>query len=75
MTQHIELELHIAPEEYLKYYRGAADPQVLATARDGRRVRFPARILQPFVLHDGVRGLFRIEFDAAGRFQRIVRVR
>lgn len=75
MTQRIEVELDIGRDEYLHYYRGVGDIQVLATARDGRRVRFPARILQPFVLHDGVRGLFRIEFDQGGRFQRIVQVR
>lgn len=74
MNQKIEVELNISRDEYLRYYRSAGALDVVVTARDGRRVRFPARILQPFVLHDGVRGRFRIHFDARGRFLKIERM-
>ncbi len=67
------VDLHISADQYLKLYQGVAT-SVLAYAQDGRRVRFPARILQPFVSREGVHGRFRILFDAEGRFQRIERL-
>ncbi|MBA4502069.1 DUF2835 domain-containing protein [Marinobacterium marinum] len=69
----IVVDLAISADEYLKLYRGAART-VSALARDGRRVRFPAAILSPWVLHDGVRGCFCIRFTAAGRFHDIRRL-
>ena len=47
---------------------------VLATSVDGRRVRFPAMILRPFVTHVGIRGRFRILFDENHRFQGIEKI-
>ena len=41
---HIVVDLSIDPEEWLKLYQGLAS-EVHARARDGRTVRFPARIL------------------------------
>ncbi|MFW1676168.1 DUF2835 domain-containing protein [Pontibacter sp. JAM-7] len=66
----IDVELHISAESYLQLYQGVAD-QVLAYAADGRKVRFPAGILRPFLLHDGIHGHFRIYFNGEGRYQRI----
>ncbi|MDB4576195.1 DUF2835 domain-containing protein, partial [bacterium] len=37
----IIVELTISPDEFLKLYRGVAK-EAVATARDGRVVRFPA---------------------------------
>ena len=47
---------------------------VVAYALDGRRIQFPARILQPFVQHQGVSGYFRITFNQQGKFQSIARL-
>lgn len=71
--QTIIVDLHISAEEYLKRYRvyGAV---VATRSRDGRRVRFPARILQRFVTHGGVEGSFEISFDAEGKFSSIQRL-
>jgi hypothetical protein len=69
-VQQIIVDLRISADEWLRLYRGEAY-QVSAHSRDGRRVRFPARILQPFVAHDGVRGSFLIEFDGNGKFQQV----
>lgn len=63
----LHLVLHISAAEYLKYYDGGAST-VLATAGNGLRVEFPARILRPFVGHDGVHGEFVIEFDERHKF-------
>ncbi|MFE8073152.1 DUF2835 domain-containing protein [Marinobacteraceae bacterium S3BR75-40.1] len=68
----IIVDLSISRDQWLRMYRGEAR-YVHARARDGRSVQFPARILAPFVLHDGVRGSFLIEYDE-GKFQNIERL-
>ncbi|WP_428240868.1 DUF2835 domain-containing protein [Gynuella sp.] len=67
------VDISITAEELIKLYRGSAN-QVRATARDGRVVRFPARILQPYVTRSGVQGSFRIIFDGHHKFQKIERL-
>ncbi|MCW8886950.1 MAG: DUF2835 domain-containing protein, partial [Motiliproteus sp.] len=63
--QKITLNLKISPDEYLKLYQGSAN-SVTATAIDGRSVRFPAKILKPYVTLQGIRGVFVIYFDDQG---------
>lgn len=70
MPQAIEIHLNISARKYLLLYQGVAQ-NVFATAIDGRRVRFPAKILQPFVTHSGVNGRFLIFFGDDGRFSTI----
>ena len=70
---HIVVDLSIDPEEWLKPYQGLAS-EVHARARDGRTVRFPARILSRYFLRDGIHGTFRIQFDDQGKFSSIERV-
>ena len=71
--QQIIVDISISPDEWIKLYQGVAT-DVHTTARDGRSVRFPARILSRFFLNDGVRGSFRIPFDDAGKFTSIERL-
>lgn len=66
-------DLNVSPAEYQKWYGGAAR-SVQVTARDGRRVQFPAKVLQPFVTHAGVRGTFAIYFDEENRYKEIKRL-
>ncbi|GAA0687159.1 DUF2835 domain-containing protein [Marinobacterium maritimum] len=69
----IIVDIRISSDEYLKLYRGQS--RVVSTrARDGRRVHFPANILRPWVLHDGIRGCFRIRFTTDGKFHDIQRL-
>ncbi|MEH6627700.1 MAG: DUF2835 domain-containing protein [Motiliproteus sp.] len=68
--QQITVSLKISPDEYLKHYRGNAN-FVNARAIDGRSVRFPAKILKPFITREGVCGVFVICFDDEGKFQSI----
>lgn len=70
---HLIFDLHIDREEYLRWYQGTARA-VSAVARDGRRVRFPARSLQRFVQHDGVHGTFVLYFDGDNRLQGMERL-
>ena len=68
------VDINISADELLKLYSGSAN-QVRATARDGRSVRFPARILQSFVTRTGVQGSFLILFDQNNKFKKIERLR
>lgn len=71
--QQLIVDISISPDEWIKLYQGLAT-DVRTTARDGRSVRFPARILSRFYLRDGVRGSFRILFDDDGKFTSIERI-
>jgi hypothetical protein len=71
--QQIIVDISIGPDEWIKLYQGLAT-DVRTTARDGRSVRFPARILSRFFLKNGLQGSFRIVFDDAGKFTSIERL-
>lgn len=71
--QQIIVDISISPDEWIKLYQGVAT-DVRTTARDGRSVRFPARILSRFFLKDGIQGSFRILFDDKGKFASIERL-
>lgn len=64
------MSLHISADEYKKMYQGVAQ-HVYTRSLDGRSVQFPAKILQPFLLSNGISGRFRISFDAQGKYQGI----
>ncbi len=68
--QEVMVQLRISADEYLKLYRGQATA-VNTRAVDGRSVRFPAKILTPYVTRRGVHGVFIISFSDAGKFQDI----
>ncbi|MFC3679669.1 DUF2835 domain-containing protein [Bacterioplanoides pacificum] len=69
----VVVELAISGDELLRYYNGSAR-LVSAIASDGRRVQFPASVLQKVVSHDGVYGRFRIDFSQQGKFLGITRL-
>lgn len=60
------VSLVIGRDEFERLYRGQAS-SVLARDVHGVTLSFPARALRPFVEHDGVRGTFIVEVDAANR--------
>ncbi|MCF6234786.1 MAG: DUF2835 domain-containing protein [Gammaproteobacteria bacterium] len=62
MSQKTRFSLAISPEQYLAYYQRTVN-NVSVMASDGRRIQFPANLLQKFVTHDGIQGIFEIEFD------------
>lgn len=71
--QAVVINLAISAEEYQRIYQGAVK-DVLAVSVDGRRIRFPAMILRPYVTHTGIQGRFQIIFDAQNRFAGIERL-
>jgi hypothetical protein len=70
---HVIIDIVIPADEFLKQYQ-TASAVVSTRSRDGRTVTFPANILQPFVLHDGIKGSFKITFDNVGKFKSIERL-
>ncbi len=46
----------------------------MATAEDGRRVRFPAKALQRHLRPEGIHGRFELQFDSTHRFVALRRV-
>ncbi|MBK8162724.1 MAG: DUF2835 domain-containing protein [Gammaproteobacteria bacterium] len=72
-AREITFVLNISPDEYLRYYQGAAR-HVIARGRDGRTVQFAAGLLRRFLTHDGVHGVFRLRFDDNNRLVSLDRV-
>lgn len=66
--------LSIPAEEYLSYYKGSAR-WVQVISSDGRRVRFPASALRPFVDEDGVDGTFEMMVDENHKLVKLRRLR
>lgn len=58
----IVVDLAIDAQELKRLYRGISRT-VLARARDGRWVRFPAQVLRSHVLADGVHGAFALHIS------------
>ncbi|MFT5083846.1 MAG: hypothetical protein ACI9Y1_001897 [Lentisphaeria bacterium] len=73
MYQSIIIDLRISSQEFVKLYEGLAR-DVNAIARDGRRIRFPAQILRPFVTREGIVGSFQLTFDFEMKFQYIDKI-
>ena len=66
----VVVSLTIDADEYIKLYQGRAK-SVYTHSLDGKSIRFPATILQPFVTRAGIQGTFRILFDENNRFTSI----
>lgn len=62
----IRFALSLSREDYLRYYQGVAR-HVVVRSHDGLQVQFPARLLRPFVTHQGVLGEFRLLLDDANK--------
>ena len=66
--------LHNSTEDWLAYYGGQIT-HVVATATDGKTVKFAAKHLQRYVRRDGVHGAFRLVIDDDNNFVRLEEVR
>ena len=69
-TESLTIRLAIPADEFVRLYQGNAKT-VVARSDDGRQVKFPADILRPFVLHQGIYGVFKIHFDEMHKFKSI----
>lgn len=66
----VYVDIVISSDDFERLYGGTVT-DVVCHSRDGRRIRFPGNILRRFVTREGIRGSFRIEFDADMRFVQI----
>ncbi|MDX1489840.1 MAG: DUF2835 domain-containing protein [Pseudohongiellaceae bacterium] len=69
----LTIDINIPAERYESLYSGAVS-NIQATSREGVSVRFPGKILQRFIDHQGVRGTFVIEFDENNKFRTIKKI-
>lgn len=59
------LDVALSAERFRAVYQGRAN-RVLLLSRDGRRVSLPAHHLRPFLRHEGIHGVFELDFSTAG---------
>ena len=64
--------LNISAMAYQRMYSGDAQ-HILAQDRHGRRIRFPASSLRPFVTREGISGVFVLRVDARNKLIEIRR--
>ena len=69
----IRVELNIKPAAFQSYYEGRV-ATIATMSDDGKRLRFPASILRPFVTHEGVVGHFILHTDDKGKLISIDRL-
>lgn len=74
MPQRARFDINIPAEQILAYYQGVAR-QVSIVSYDGRRIEFPAEKLRPYLDHQGVHGVFELEFDSNHRFIALHRIK
>jgi Protein of unknown function (DUF2835) len=58
----IRFRLALSSERYLAYYQGKAQ-NIVVRSEDNRNIKFPASAVRRFLTHEGVFGLFEIQFD------------
>ncbi|MFV1982569.1 MAG: DUF2835 family protein [Thiohalomonadales bacterium] len=68
-----KINLHISKSELTKYYTGIKI--VSATSTDGRRVQFPVNILQKYITHEGIHGMFLLKYDEKFKFNSIEKIK
>lgn len=59
--------LYLNYEECMGYYQGAIQ-FVQVTSDDGKRIRFPASRIRPFISSLGIRGRFRLRLSDTNQF-------
>ncbi|RBO83769.1 DUF2835 domain-containing protein [Marinomonas aquiplantarum] len=60
--------------KYEAMYAGAAK-NLVASSLDGRKVQLPLSAFQSFVTHQGIHGLFEVEFDNRNKLVGVTKLR
>ncbi len=66
------IDLNLDEQRWLQFYRRPGQV-VVARARTGQSVQFPADRLRPFVTPTGIHGCFKLTIDRDNRLTRIER--
>jgi hypothetical protein len=69
----IDVIIDLSAAQCQAHYAGSVD-HVYARSVDGRRVLLPAQALRRVVTRDGVHGVYRLSYDATGRFESLQRL-
>ena len=67
------IQLDISTQEFQNYYSNNIN-SVIAMSHDGRKVQFPANLLQPFVSHAGIQGKFKLIVSDNSKFKSISKI-
>jgi Protein of unknown function (DUF2835) len=70
----IRFQLAMSPEKYLAYYQGVAQ-NIVARSEDNRNIKFPASAIRKFLTHEGIFGLFEIQFDKNNKLIEIKKIK
>ncbi len=62
MSHTVYFNLNILYDDYLSFYQGVAR-SVSVVADDGRRIEFPAKLVQRHLTREGIHGRFELSFD------------
>lgn len=69
----IDVIIDLSMAQCHAHYAGTVD-HIYARSVDGRRVMLPAQALRRVVTRDGVHGIYRLTYDANGRFESLQRL-
>jgi uncharacterized protein DUF2835 len=69
----IRFRLALNADKYLAYYKGSAR-NIVVRSEDNRSIKFPASAIRSFLTHEGVFGLFEIQFDENNKLVKIVQI-
>jgi Protein of unknown function (DUF2835) len=69
----IRFHLALSAEKYLEYYKGNAR-NIVVRSVDNRNIKFPADAIRSFLKHDGIFGLFEIQFDENNKLIKIIQI-
>ncbi len=58
----IRFKLAMPADKYMAYYQGKAR-HIMVRSLDNRTIKFPADSIRRFLTHEGIFGLFEIQFD------------
>ncbi len=67
MNYFLRFQLNISYDQYLSVYQGKGTV-IRTRSEDGRIIEFPAIKVQPFLDHQGVRGVFEMELSDQNKF-------
>ena len=72
-SHRIRFQLAMPAEKYLAYYQGKAG-YINVRSLDNRNIRFPANAIRKFLKHEGIFGLFEIQFDENNKLIEIKKI-
>ncbi|MFT5394950.1 MAG: hypothetical protein ACI85N_000129 [Gammaproteobacteria bacterium] len=69
----IRFKIVLDADKYLAYYKGIAR-DIAVRSEDNRKIKFPAGAIRKFLTHEGIFGLFEIQFDENSKLIKITQV-